>query len=90
MSDLARKLFEGLQSAKETTLKIFPGLENVGPELKSEGSRLWTQGTMELASALFNGHSFVPYGPGQYTPSPAEHQQDHAHESHEINMERER
>ena len=24
---------------------------------------------MEFASALFNGHAFVPYGPGQYTPS---------------------
>jgi hypothetical protein len=25
---------------------------------------------MELASAIFNGHAFVPYGPGQYTPAP--------------------
>ena len=40
--------------------------EDVGAELK----RLGTQGAMELANALFNGSAFVPYGPGQYTPTP--------------------
>lgn len=40
--------------------------EDVGAELK----RLSTQGAMELANALFNGRAFVPYGPGQYTPTP--------------------
>ena len=40
--------------------------EEVGAELK----RLGTQGAMELANALFNGSAFVPYGPGQYTPTP--------------------
>jgi hypothetical protein len=25
---------------------------------------------MEFANALYNGTGFVPYGPGQYTPSP--------------------
>lgn len=40
--------------------------EEVGAELK----RLGTQGSMELANALFNGSAFVPYGPGQYTPTP--------------------
>ncbi len=39
-------------------------LSDVGAEL----GRLGTQGQMELASALFNGDAFVPYGPGQYTP----------------------
>ncbi len=47
-----------------------PGLKNLMPDMKAELSRLGTQGAMELASALFNGSSFVPYGPGQYTPSP--------------------
>jgi hypothetical protein len=28
---------------------------------------------MEMASALFNGSAFVPYGPGQYTPSEPDH-----------------
>ena len=37
--------------------------------------RLGTQGAMELASALFSGHGFVPYGPGQYTPSVDHHLQ---------------
>jgi hypothetical protein len=35
------------------------------------------QGSMELASALFGGSAFVPYGPGQYTPSP---ERGHEHE----------
>jgi hypothetical protein len=55
MSDLAKKLFAGLG--------------NIVPDVKAELGRMGTQGTMELASALFNGHAFVPYGPGQYTPS---------------------
>jgi hypothetical protein len=40
-------------------------LNDVGAEM----GRLGTQGQMELASAIFNGNAFVPYGPGQYTPS---------------------
>jgi hypothetical protein len=35
--------------------------------------RLGVQGQMEAASALFNGNAFVPYGPGQYTPSEPDH-----------------
>lgn len=50
---------------------LFEGLTNFGPEVKAEMKRLATQGAMELANALFNGSAFVPYGPGQYTPSPA-------------------
>ena len=46
------------------------GLANAGPQIGAELKRLGTQGSMELASALFNGHGFVPYGPGQYTPAP--------------------
>ena len=47
-------------------------------ETTAELSRLGTQGSMEIASALFNGSAFVPYGPGQYTPSieNQEHQQE--------------
>jgi hypothetical protein len=40
-------------------------LNDVGAEM----GRLGVQGQMELASAIFNGSAFVPYGPGQYTPS---------------------
>lgn len=48
--------------------KLFAGLKNMVPDIKAELGRMGTQGSMELASALFNGDAFVPYGPGQYTP----------------------
>jgi hypothetical protein len=54
----------------ETRNQLFAGLGNFAAETKAEFSRLGTQGAMEIASALFNGNGFVPYGPGQYTPSP--------------------
>jgi hypothetical protein len=64
-------------------------------EIGAEGKRLMTQGTMELASALFNGSGFVPYGPGQYTPDVShaeqnqEQHQEQAHEQeHEMGRER--
>jgi hypothetical protein len=55
---------------KEAITAIAPGLENIGPEIGAELSRLGTQGAMEMAQALFNGAAFTPYGPGQYTPTP--------------------
>ena len=70
MSDTARKLFASLRAVKEGVQAIAPGLKDLVPEAKAEISRLGTQGAMELASALFGGHGFVPYGPGQYTPTP--------------------
>ena len=51
-------------------------------QFKGELSRLGTQGAMELASALFNGHGFVPYGPGQYTPTPEHQQAAPEHDQH--------
>src|ERR1700760_4906709 len=67
-TELAKKLFGDV---KETVQTLMPGLEpqKVFNDLRVEGKRLFTQGAMELASALFNGSAFVPYGPGQYTPS---------------------
>ena len=44
-------------------------LKKILNDLGNETKRLGTQGAMELASALFSGQGFVPYGPGQYTPS---------------------
>ena len=55
---------------KEAITTIAPGLENIGPQVSAELSRLGTQGAMEMAQALFNGAAFTPYGPGQYTPTP--------------------
>ena len=47
-----------------------PWTKGLWQEVGAELSRLNTQGTMELASALFGNGAFVPYGPGQYTPKP--------------------
>jgi hypothetical protein len=82
MSETAKQLFESLKASKEAIRAVAPGLENFGAEVKAEFSRMGTQGAMELASALFNGDGFVPYGPGQYTPDVQHepgHEQDHDH-----------
>ena len=60
---------------KEAITAIAPGLENVGPQVGAELSRLGTQGAMEMAQVLFNGAAFTPYGPGQYTETPELHQE---------------
>lgn len=88
MSELAQQLFESLKAGMEG---VAEGLSNAGQEIGAEMSRLGTQGSMELASALFNGSGFVPYGPGQYTPdaSQAEQNQEQGHEQ-EHDMSRER
>jgi hypothetical protein len=83
MSDTAKQLFEAAKALQKGITEALPGLKNFGPEVKAELNRLGTQGSMELASALFNEHGFVPYGPGQYTPSPEQSQ------SHENQQERE-
>ncbi|MBL8891578.1 MAG: hypothetical protein JNL67_16480 [Planctomycetaceae bacterium] len=50
----------------------------ISRDIKAEMGRLGDHGAAELASALFSGHSFLPYGSGQRrdhevdrTPSPA-------------------
>ena len=84
MSETAKRLFESLRQAGD-------GLRSVGAEAlaqtRVEGSRLMTQGAMELASALFNGHAFVPYGPGQYTP---DHQQEQTRNQPQLEQGRDR
>lgn len=50
--------------------ELLAAMDKFAQEVAVEGKRMVTQGSMELASALFNGHAFVPYGPGQYTPQP--------------------
>ncbi len=66
---------------KEAITTIAPGLENVGPQVSAELSRLGTQGALEMAQALFNGGAFTPYGPGQYTPTP---EVDKGSQEHEV------
>lgn len=85
MSESAKRLFDtlramggGLQSG------LMDGLKQVGVEVQ----RLGTQGSMEIASVLYNGHGFVPYGPGQYTPSPEHHNQQQQQQQHDRGVER--
>jgi hypothetical protein len=56
-----------LKNVGETISKAAPGLTNAIPEIGAELKRLGVQGQMEMASAIFNGNAFVPYGPGQRT-----------------------
>ena len=60
-----------IEAIKEGIQAIAPGLSlsNILSDIGSELGRLGVQGQMEMASAIFNGNAFVPYGPGQYTPS---------------------
>jgi len=41
-------------------------LKKILTEVGEEAKRLGKQGQMEIANAIFNGSSFVPYGPGQW------------------------
>jgi hypothetical protein len=65
---------------------VVEGVKEASQEIGVEMKRLGVQGTMELASALFNGSAFVPYGPGQYTPK-QEH--DVGIEGHEKEIQKE-
>lgn len=75
------KIQQLFDRVKEVALAAAPGLADLKGQAGAELQRLGTQGSMELASALFNGHGFVPYGPGQYTPDPQ--QQQGVHGQHE-------
>ena len=68
-ADQSRSLLDAVTDAVQT---IAPGLSlnKMLSDIGKEMERLGVQGQMELASALFNGNAFVPYGPGQYTPTP--------------------
>jgi hypothetical protein len=61
-----------IEAVKEGIQAIAPGLSlaNILSDVGAELGRLGVQGQMEMASVLFNGSAFVPYGPGQYTPTP--------------------
>lgn len=73
MSESAKRLFDSLLAEKGGLQSgLLEGLKQIGSEMH----RLGTQGSMESASLLYNGHGFVPYGPGQYTPSPTPQHQN--------------
>ena len=52
------RFMEIIQNVGET---LSGPMAEIGQEMK----RLGVQGQMEMASAIFNGNAFVPYGPGQ-------------------------
>jgi hypothetical protein len=61
------KFMEVLKDVGETIQNVAPGLSlsKMFSDVGAEAARLGVQGQMEAASAIFNGHAFVPYGPGQ-------------------------
>jgi hypothetical protein len=59
------RVSEFFESLKEGVLTIAPGLETIGSDIGSEMGRLAMQGQSEIASALFTGNGYVPYGQGQ-------------------------
>lgn len=73
MSDLAKKLFDGLNAVKDIGLSR---LGDILPECGVEAQHQIGRGATEIASALFNQQGFVLYGHGQNTPS-TEHQHQH-------------
>lgn len=81
MSKQTQKLFEQIKDGEPpmgaigTIQAVLPGLSlgSILGDIGAELGRLGVQGQMEMASALFNGSAFVPYGPGQYTPSEPDH-----------------
>jgi hypothetical protein len=62
-------------------------LKDIIPEVVDEVLRGGRQGSAEIANLLFNGNSFVPYGPGQNPVTPEKEQgHHHGHEAaeHEV------
>ncbi len=59
------RFMEILKNVGETVLHVAPGLRNAPSEIGAELKRLGVQGQMEAASLIYQGHAFVPYGPGQ-------------------------
>jgi hypothetical protein len=80
------RFMEILKNVGETIHQAAPGLKNAIPEIGAELKRLGVQGQMEAASLIFQGHGFVPYGPGQNKTeaekaieSPVIHMPEHSH-----------
>lgn len=70
--------------------EIWEYLKDHSKEIGAELHRLGVQGSMETASALFNGHAFVPYGPGQWKDAEREGSQHGEQSQQEPEQERQR
>ncbi len=64
-ADIKAELGNRVTEAKEF-------FSEMGSEVGAELGRLGVQGQAEIAGALFNGSSYVPYGAGQQSPEAAE------------------
>jgi hypothetical protein len=66
---MSAEFMDILKNAGEMIRQALPGMSvsKFVSDVGAEANRLGVQGQMEAASALFNGHAFVPYGPGQRT-----------------------
>jgi len=64
---MSSRFMDIVKNVGETVNQAAPGLQNAISDIGAEMRRLGVQGQMELASAIFNGSAFVPYGPGQRT-----------------------
>jgi hypothetical protein len=86
MSELADRLFGAMKEVKEVVQSVAPGLnaKDIAEGIGAEAKRLGVQGQMEMASAIFGQGAFVPYGPGQYTPSNDNHQSKEVTPSPEV------
>lgn len=84
-----------IEAAKEGIREVrdgfFPGLNlaDIVKDIGAEMKRMGVQGQMEVANALFNGSSFVPYGPGQWSKADREGAPEHGL-PHEAQKEQER
>ena len=81
MKQTGKALFDMLAKGSQASLAMIgSSLERMPGELAAEANRLRVQGGMETSSGINHGNNFfVPYGPGQYTPSP-EHQRSQEHQ----------
>jgi len=80
------------EAVKDGVQAVAPGLsmDKILHDVGSEMKRLVVQGQMELASTLFTGQSFVPYGPGQWQGPGREGGPEHAEPEMHQEQEQER
>jgi len=78
-----------LSAARDAVQAIAPGLslEKIGADVGPVLDRMATQGAAELGAALFQGHSYVPYGDGQEKidkPQPEQQKGEQEHDGHSL------
>lgn len=69
MSKTGRWLSERLKNVMEAAHDLAPGLKNFAPQALAELKRMGIHGSSEFSSGIITGNAYLPYGPGQMTPS---------------------